>query len=53
MDQLKERFGHHNIPYEKLVEEINRLDNDNDNLRNAIFKNAEDSIKKELVLKIW
>ena len=51
MDQFRERFGHNNIPYEKLVEEIERLDNDNDNLRNANFKNAEVSIKKESVLK--
>ena len=51
MDQLRERIGHHNLPYEKLVEEIKRLDNDNDNLRNANFKNAEVSIKKESVLK--
>ena len=47
MDQLKEGFGLKNIPCEKLVEKIKRLDNNNDNLRKANLKNAELSIKKE------
>ena len=52
MDQLRERIGHNKITIEQLVEEINRLDKDNDNLRKANFKNAEVAMRKETVMKI-
>ena len=51
MDQLRERIDHNTITIEQLVEEVNRLDKDNDNLRNANFKNAEVAMRKETVMK--